>query len=447
MSSGPVAHAPWDAPETPLRPLPQRVVRPGGEPAAERLFETLPGGGYAYRLPGEGVVVELRYLRREFGHVVAEVDVRCDWATARGVAGSLSCADLNLSNQAQRRSLATYCGERSRTKGDAFDWFGVVDAACVQALKAMRTGEPAIVLDDAPDVPEQDFDVHGIKIPADATSMLFAPGESAKSLILLYILGTLAGQGVPVLYLDWEWSATRHKARKVKLFGDSRIPGLHYLRCHAPLVHEADRIRRFCDAHTIGFLGLDSVGLACDGKLSDDDVAIRFNRTLATIERPAMCAAHVSKSTMGPDGAKAGAPTALAFGSVFFTNLARMCWFVRRQPESAKDRTVVGLFPTKQNDGARAKPVGLELTFTDTRITVEPTDLANIDGLSEHLSIRDRIAHTLKRRGGLTIAEIAVEVDAKPDSVTKALKRGGFIRALDNPDGVHRWALAERRPA
>ena len=324
------------------------------EPASRAAFEPLPGGGYAYRLLDDGVCVELRYLRREFGHVVAEVDVRCDWAAARGVAGSLSCADLNLSNQAHRRGLASYCGERSRAKADAFDWFGVIDAACVQTLKAMRTGEPAIVLDDALDVPEQDFDVHGIKIPADATSMLFAPGESAKSLILLYILGTLAEQGISVLYVDWEWSASRHKARKVKLFGASRIPGLHYLRCQAPLVHEADRIRRFCDAHKIGFLGLDSVGLACDGKLSDDDVAIRFNRTLSSIERPAMCAAHVSKATMSPDATKGGAPIALAFGSVFFTNLARMCWYVRREPESAKDRTIVGLFPTKQNDGARA---------------------------------------------------------------------------------------------
>ena len=44
------------------------------------------------------------------------------------------------------------------------------------------------------------------------------------------------------------------------------LDGLRYLRCHAPLTVEADRIRRYCDEHKIDLIGVDSVGLACDGK-------------------------------------------------------------------------------------------------------------------------------------------------------------------------------------
>lgn len=105
------------------------------------------------------------------------------------------------------------------------------------------------------------------------------------------MLGTLARLGHTVLYLDWEWTAARHKARKQRLFGLERVDGLRYLRCNAPLTVELDRVRRYCDAHNVDFVGVDSVGLACDGKLADDDTAIRFHRALASL-RPAPCAAR-----------------------------------------------------------------------------------------------------------------------------------------------------------
>ena len=85
----------------------------------------------------------------------------------------------------------------------------------------------------------------------------------------------------------------------MRLFGPDRLDGLHYLSCRAPLVIEADRIRRYCDTHQIDFVGVDSVGLACDGKLIDDDIAIRFHRALATLP-PSLCAAHVPKSASRP---------------------------------------------------------------------------------------------------------------------------------------------------
>jgi len=47
-------------------------------------------------------------------------------------------------------------------------------------------------------------------------------------------------------------------------------------------------IRRYCDAEQIEFIGIDSVGLACNGKLIDDDVAIRFHRALSSL--PLRCA-------------------------------------------------------------------------------------------------------------------------------------------------------------
>ncbi len=415
------------------------------EPVGDRrLLEPLSGGGYAYTLVDEAVRIEARYLRREHGHQLhAEVDVQCSWAGVSRHGKSLSCGDLNLSSQVARKSLAKHCAERAHTKPDDFDWMGAVDAACLEIIRAERQGDDVIVLDDAPQVADLNHEVLGLQVPADAASMLIAHGDSLKSLTALLILGSLAQRGHRTLYIDWEWTAARHKKRKCRLFGDERLDNLRYLECHAPLVRECDRIRRYCDEHRVEFIAIDSVGLACDGKLIDDDVAIRFHRALSTLP-PSLCAAHVPKSSLGPDGkGDAIGP----FGSVFFSNLCRSSWLVKKQPGATDDVVTVGLFPQKQNDGDRQKPVGLEFLFgADSRIRVRKVDLAQVEGLSERMPLPSRIAALVKGRP-LTFAEIAEELDAKVDSVIKAVKRHDMFTKVSSPDGVHRISLVERRTA
>ena len=157
------------------------------------------------------------------------------------------------------------------------------------------------MLDDAPDAIERDFDVCGLRVPADAASMLIAHGDSLKSMILLYVLGTLALRGHIVLFCDWEWTAARHKARKRRLFGTDRIPNLRYMRCRAPLVTEADRIQKYTRGrgrrlHGRGF-GRPRLRRQAHGRRRGDPVPSGA-RNLP----PALCAAHVSKSSLGPDG-------------------------------------------------------------------------------------------------------------------------------------------------
>jgi hypothetical protein len=411
------------------------------EPVGDRRrLEQLPGGGFAYGLIDEGVRIEARYLRRESSQQLhAEIDVQCNWAGAARHGASLSCADLNLSSQTARKTLAKHCQERAKTAPDAFDWMGAIDAACLEVIRAHRQSEDVITLDDAPEVAAREFHIGGLAVPADASSMLIAHGDSLKSMIQLYVLGTLAQLGQRVLYLDWEWTADRHKARKRRLFGAERLEGLKYLRCRAPLVIECDRVRRYCDQEHVEFIGVDSVGLACDGKLVDDDVAIRFHRALASLP-PALCCAHVPKSSLGQDGkGDAIGP----FGSVFFSNLCRASWLVKKQPGSSEDIVSVGLFPQKQNDGARSQPAGLEFTFSAEQIRVRHVDLADVEGLADRLPLPVRMMHLL-RRGPMTYAAIAGELEAKLDTVIKAANRGKTFRKVSSDDGIYRIALVER---
>jgi len=407
-------------------------------------FQRLPGGGYVYVLVDDAVRIELRYLRRESRQLHAEVDVQCAWAGAQRHKNSLSCADLNLSSQAARRSLAKYCAERAKTKPDDFDWPGAIDAACLECIQAERTGADVIILDDAPTTADRDHNVFGLLVPADAASIVIAHGDGLKSLILMLVLGTLATLGKRTLYLDYEWSPARHASRKRRLFGADRLENLRYLRCHGPLTVEVETIRRYCDAHRIDFLGVDSVGLACDGKLGDDDTAIRLHRALGTLP-PSLSAAHVPKSSMGPDGkGDAIGP----FGSVFFSNLCRKSWLVKKQPGPSDDLVTVGLFPQKQNDGDRQRPVGLEFTFGEA-IRVKPVNLAGVVGLAERLPLAARMTHLLKT-GPLTYAELAEQLDAKVNTIIQAVMRSpqAFTKVNDvTSDNVTRIALIDHQHA
>jgi hypothetical protein len=112
---------------------------------------------------------------------------------------------------------------------------------------------------------------------------------------------------------------------------------------------------------------------------------------------------HVPKSSIGAD-LKTDPE---AFGSVFFTNLCRMSWAVKKQPGATKDLVTVGLFPKKQNDGERADPTGLEFRFSRDRIDVQSVDLATVEGLAQRLwfSSQPGVDHErVRRQKGLLLA-------------------------------------------
>jgi hypothetical protein len=410
----------------------------------ERIFVRPRGGGYALTdVPGD-VRVEIRHLRRSYHQLHGEVDVQCGWhgALTLGENRSVFCADVNLSSQQARSSCAKYCEARAQSKPGEFDWPGLIDDACLRTIQAERESAPGIVLDDAPiEGPPRDFVVHGLSIPADSHSQFICHGDGLKSLTMLLVLGEMAKRGIPVCLLDYEWNADRHLRRKRRLFGNARLDHLYYLRGRSAITVELDHIRRFCEEREIQFLGIDSIGAACDGKLADDDVARAYNRALDHLP-PSLAAAHVPKSSTDREAS----PEVMAFGSVFFTNYTRMSWSLKKQVSASEDVATVLYTPRKQNDGERLKPVCLEFTFDPERIQVRNVDPATVDGFNQTLGLHARLTHLLKG-GPMTITAMAKDLDAKPDSVQKAVNRakGKAFISIAGKDGIDQWALLENR--
>jgi hypothetical protein len=107
----------------------------------------------------------------------------------------------------------------------------------------------------------------------------------------------------------------------------------------------------------------------------------------------------------------------------------------------------VGLFPKKQNVGARNRPVGLEFTFTPDRIDVRSVDLAGVEGLADKLTHTQRLRHALSS-GPKTLATLAEELSANVESLDREVRRKKHVFArIPGADGVTRIALLERRSA
>lgn len=409
---------------------------------SRRIFQRLSGGGWGLTFPDDGVMLEARYTRREFSKLLAEVTVRVEWKDAKTFDGTLGFTTLDLTSQSARETFARHLDKRDGMPANAFDWTGAIDELAIRVNAGERDGgDRPIVLDDASETVSPDFDVYGLKIPSDAASLLIAHGDSMKSMLLLLILGTLAQRGHRVLYCDWEWSAGRHRARKRRMFGPERLDNLRYLRCTAPLTVEHERLLRYCDQERIEVVGIDSIGLGADGKLAEDETARRFYRALNQL-RPAICAAHIPKASVSTDPK---VDPVGAIGSVFWHNLARLTWIVKKQ-SATDDVVTVACCPAKQNDGKRLEPVAIEFTFGE-RIDFRTVEAGTVAGVAERMPLWRRIKDAVKA-GPMTLGELSADLGAERDSIRKAVRRYEDL-FVDVPSisGETRIALKERRIA
>ncbi|MBN1458482.1 MAG: hypothetical protein JXA57_03035 [Armatimonadetes bacterium] len=403
------------------------IVREGA-----RHFKAFGEDRYRLALPKLGVMFEVDGLRYERHDLIGELSVRCDLPGVRTVDGTLTMANLNLSSVRARNEHGRYCASRASTNC-TIDWFGLVEEFCQRVLHAHQTGQPAVDLRELPR-PEGDDMIHveGLAFPRRHPTVIFGDGGAAKSHLGLYLAGRLAEQGMSVALFDWELAGEDHRVRLERLFADG-MPRIIYARCARPLVHEADRLRRIVREHEIEYAVYDSVAFASDGPPEAAEVAGRYFQTIRKIGPGSLHVAHTNKSD---DSDKK------PFGSTFWHNGARSTWFAKKAEASPDTGQItLGLFNRKSNLGQLQAPVGYIIEFANDRTIFLLTEVADCPDFAVNLSIRQRMAYLL-RRVPMTPDEIAEELDAKPDSVRRTLRR--HKRLFTVIEGG-RYALAERR--
>ena len=170
-----------------------------------------------------------------------------------------------------------------------------------------------------------------------------------------------------------------HRGRLARLVGAGELPGIVYVPCSCPLADDIDRIRREVIRHQLGYLIVDSVGLACDGPPEAAEVAIRFFGALRELKLGTLLIAHVNRA----------GDTARPFGSAFWHNSSRLTWYAKLESDFGGS-TTVGLFCKKSNTAAKAAPLGYRIDWSAERIAIARTDVRDIPDISKHVPLTFR---------------------------------------------------------
>jgi hypothetical protein len=376
---------------------------------------------YRLVLIDKGITIEIDRLRRESHELVGELCVRCSLPGARTFDGVLSAADFNISSARARTDRAKLLALRACT--DDVDWSGYLEEFCQRVLAAERRGKPAVDLRtlERPG-PDDALKIEGLFLPRRHPGIIFGDGGACKSYLALYLAGCMAAQGLRIALIDWELCGEDHRDRLERLFGPV-MPKISYVRCERALVYEMDRLRRIVRDDQISYAVYDSVAFATDGAPEAAEQAGRYFRAVRQIGVGSLHIAHVTKAEGGDQK---------PFGSVFWSNSARSTYYAKLA-DGTSDNSVLmlGLFPRKANLGQLPPATGFKITFDRDRTYFVRNNPADTPDLAEKLTIRQRMLGLL-RGGALPIEQVAEELDSKPDTIQRTVRRHkGTFTLLD----------------
>ena len=398
-----------------------------------RRFQAVGDKCYRLDLEPAGIVLEADRVRRERNELWAEVRVRVNGSLPRAKKvydDIMHAGDLNFSSVQARSSRAKLFAARSGN--GSLDWEGFVEELAYRIQDQEREGRPAVVLADEAEEAEDSniIEVSGWPVLMDLPMVLFGDSSSGKSYWAMWVAASLAEQGIPVLYADWEFSTAQHRQRLGRMFRP--MPKLlYYVRCDRPMVHEIERLNRLVAVHKILYVIGDSIGFACDGPAESAEAAAGYFRAVRQLKVGSLHIAHIPKQY--DDGREAQ-----IFGSVFFKAGARSVWFIERTQNNPKGEVSFGLYHRKNNLGDLLAPRGYKLLFRDKRTLLETVNVQESDELASKLPLLDRIKRYLGD-GAKTVKDISDEMNCSAAAVRAIVSRhkSSFIRVGTKVGLVH----------
>lgn len=336
------------------------------------------------------------------------------------------------------------------------DWAHLIESSCNRAVDAFRTVTPGIDLADVAATAERPWLIQRL-LPAGESTMIYADGESGKSLIALAVsLSVVTGRAVlpgfapvgtgSVVYLDWETNRVTHRRRLDTLCRGLEIAvprGIFYQPMHAPLSRVGPEVRALLRRRQATLAVVDSMGFAAEGDVMGPDGALGVFRALRGWGGTVLALHHMSKEEANKEYGAAE-----SYGSIYFRNSVRMSWELRstQLPHSVRR---MALYQRKDNDGERAElPLGFQLYWDkETQTTaIGSFQVSGDQALAGHGGLTYLLQSTLRQhQGALTVKEIAEITGLEAKRVADTLRHDArFVRLVagGGRGNEAQWGLA-----
>lgn len=392
-----------------------------GRPLDDGPDETREGDDVTFRWAEHAVEICVSACHEGSEGLHAEITVQAHGA-------ELHWSRLNLTSTPAREGLRKKLDEAA----PAVPWRELLERVCRRAATLAREGEPVVELRLV--VAAREPYLVEPFAPRGETSLLFGDGGAGKSLLLTVLaLAVATGKTLPggirptlmgpVLLVDYETcreekeEIVAHLAAGLGIHAGDLGGRIHYHAMSRALADEGRRLRADVMRLGVVLLGVDSAGPAAGSEPESADSAIRLMNTLRSVGAVTrMMVAHLTKVAADQRG------PARPIGSVYYQNIARSVWELRRSAEDTDDDLVIGLYHRKVNRGRLHAPLSLRFHFEPDRITMHSADLAEAPDLLARTSLPHRIRAILA--SGAQPTQAVVEgLDAAEATVTRTLRR------------------------
>ena len=340
---------------------------------------------------------------------------------------------LNLLSSSGRESLARLLKNRK-----PLNWQMVLDQVSNMVSSSLEEGGAAKDMRFyTPESVDQGWCIRPYVQTNQATIMFGFAGNGKSTIATALLLSKSTGAqlipgvdpGFPgaVLYADWEDSEESFNPTASAVlhghqlgWGDVIKPVL-YRRYHGSLADHFDAIAADIAEHDIKLICVDSLVAASGDQYSPNDAeaARTWHQVVSALGVSSIGITHAAKNSKEPS----------AFGSVYYTNLARSIFEVSADAEAGRNSSVIAVTHRKGNNTGLMKPVGLSVDFESdefdnpVKIQYASADLTQSEVLATKLSSSDRIL-SLITMVSMSPAEIAEELtDLKPVTIRQALLR------------------------
>jgi AAA domain len=303
---------------------------------------TRTGLGYIYSVMDSGEEVlrfEIAGLIKTIWGIRGRVVIRSRIANARVVPGIkgyyITTETIDFLSGKSRHQLAQRLGELipAPANGAAIDWDVLVEQMVAQVMDQEHRQPALRDLSEVPSVGRVPY-IFPYLLPERKATILYGAGGTGKSAFACALAASIQSGRVfignkpqqrNVLYLDWETDegdVSHRVAAASRGIGLSTSAAVMYMSLELPLEMEMAHIAAAVAENDIGFIVLDSVGMAStQGRDGSDPAegALQFFRALRILNATVLCIDHIS----GEDQRKGRQGASKPYGSIFKWNSAR----------------------------------------------------------------------------------------------------------------------------